>query len=459
MRLLLFPLCLWPVFAIAQPTPQEIRLPFSEGQCQVLENPVSTLLDSLYDRLAPGEERKLLLLSSTEERQRTESQLQSLSAKRADLVRNYFEFDRHESGRIHPVATPFEKKKPVKSKTTSNKAYRNFAQATPAIYTLLLYKPENSHTGYTSMAPPSLLGKRGETQHIEAERDFSTRQIYTFDPTQELVVSGSKGVQLRLKAGSLVQQNGAFPTCNEVTLILEEYLSLSDMLTGDLSTHSNGRMLQTGGMVYVMARCSDKEILKLKPGAGIEIYLPQPETFPEMRVFTGRSNPEVMDWKLSESGKADTYPLSTATVPALTPDPEELPTDEESDGDESAIDGYVLRSTTLGWINCDKFYDIPNATQLLAAHESKDTLCYRLIFPTLNSILPGYLYSPGPVVKFDQIPAGEEAIVVAYRVSADKKKAWFGATSLVTGEIHKAQLQLREIPYASLPEEFKRLLD
>ncbi|WP_375561169.1 hypothetical protein ACE193_01025 [Bernardetia sp. OM2101] len=72
--------------------------------------------------------------------------------------------------------------------------------------------------------------------------------------------------------------------------------------------------------------------------------------------------------------------------------------------DESKITSYVLKTKQMGWINCDRFYGIPEErkTDLIVKTQTTTTL----IFNRINAVMKSNYHSKG--VQFAKIPKGEK---------------------------------------------------
>src|ERR1700761_2508531 len=74
------------------------------------------------------------------------------------------------------------------------------------------------------------------------------------------VLKSPKGAVLRIAKNSF-----DVPANTTIKLELKEAYSMQDILLAGLSTTSNGKLLKSGGMIYINATTNDKAVNFLKP--------------------------------------------------------------------------------------------------------------------------------------------------------------------------------------------------
>ncbi len=124
--------------------------------------------------------------------------------------------------------------------------------------------------------------------------------------TEKMIVTGEQGTELTFPAGAFDVPNGG-----KVAIQLKEVFLVSDMLTQNLSTHSDDNILASGGMIYVTSTYNGQRI---SPSKNYIIRIPRNEKTPDrtivdtttnpMQLFAGvRTNNGQLNWKL----KSDQY--------------------------------------------------------------------------------------------------------------------------------------------------------
>src|SRR5690606_1991447 len=95
---------------------------------------------------------------------------------------------------------------------------------------------------------------------------------------------------------SLVSEKTGREVTGMVKFSVTEYYKISDMLLSNLSTTSNGQLLETGGMVHITATSNNEE-LKLNNGQSIEINFPTKQKENDMQLFSGSwENENNINW-------------------------------------------------------------------------------------------------------------------------------------------------------------------
>lgn len=126
--------------------------------------------------------------------------------------------------------------------------------------------------------------------------NFDTLQI---DNTKDTLVLGPKGTGLFFEKGSFELPNGTIPK-GKISIQLKECYSNSDIVRENLSTTSSGKLLETRGMINVLA-FSDNQELKLKQGKKFIIHFPKDSSDrkKQMNLFYANNNGnDAIDWKL-----------------------------------------------------------------------------------------------------------------------------------------------------------------
>lgn len=123
-------------------------------------------------------------------------------------------------------------------------------------------------------------------------------QSFSFDASEDKTIVGKEGTKITIAANSLVSEKTGKPVSGKVCLKLTEYYKISDMLIANLSTTSDGKLLETGGMINVEAYANGEK-LKLKDGAAADVVFPTRKKDDEMKLFNGVIGKNgVINWKI-----------------------------------------------------------------------------------------------------------------------------------------------------------------
>lgn len=126
--------------------------------------------------------------------------------------------------------------------------------------------------------------------------------IIQIDNSKDTLIFGSQGTGLYFEKNSFVLSDGSYPK-GEISIQLKECYSNSDMIREGLSTTSNGKLLETRGMINVLAYSNDQE-LKLKDGKKFIIHFPKDssDSKQQMNLFYGNDNGTTgLDWELDSN--------------------------------------------------------------------------------------------------------------------------------------------------------------
>jgi TonB family protein len=122
-------------------------------------------------------------------------------------------------------------------------------------------------------------------------------QTFSFNTQKDSTFIGKEGTKITFPANALVDKNGK-PITGAVEIELTEYYSNFDILKANLSTTSNGKQLETGGMINVKAIQNGSEC-KLANGKSIAIEFASENAQKDgMQIFYGEKVEanNVMNW-------------------------------------------------------------------------------------------------------------------------------------------------------------------
>ena len=250
------------------------------------------------------------------------------------------------------------------------------------------------------------------------ERPFSANREYiqTFkcSPQKEIEIKGEKGTVVKIPPNAFVDSAGKVVK-SEVTIEMIEIYTKSDMILNHTQTMSDQRLLETGGMIYIVAISQNKQ-LALRKNVFYDIEFPTKKKQKDMRIFYGDTTNSNINWQLPVSAKEEMRSL-----------------DWESDAtyseNKKALNKYIFNSTKMGWINCDRFVDNVATTDLIV--NTNDTLeaTFCLVFKDINSVMNASIRDGG--IKFRNVPIGQTVNLIAFK---KKDKEIFYASKTLTIE-------------------------
>ena len=186
--------------------------------------------------------------------------------------------------------------KTTASKTLIDSSEVNAVETTPEVemeYTSTTIHEKFGSATYTN----SKLKKRAQNIRIDVQNDT--------------IITCKEGTVLHIKKGSFINSNTGNIVTGDIELSVTEYYNLSDILMANLSTVSNGKQLETGGMLYIEAKQGVTQ-LELRAETPMEISFPTQNKKTGMQLFSGEWDEQNINWKLEniEELEAIVIPIS-----------------------------------------------------------------------------------------------------------------------------------------------------
>jgi hypothetical protein len=166
-----------------------------------------------------------------------------------------------------------------------------------------------------------------ELDNIESVSDIIStlkveNQSFMINPKLDTVIYGKKGTGIYLPANCFESTNGDVIKGN-IEIEIKECYSIADFIGESLTTVSNGKLLETGGMLNISAKSNDEE-LQIKKGSSYAIYFPKNGEQIDMGTFYGTQDEKgdvtwVPDYQYdSNSSTSDTIANGNASLNNLS---------------------------------------------------------------------------------------------------------------------------------------------
>lgn len=230
------------------------------------------------------------------------------------------------------------------------------------------------------------------------DNESSAIQTFTIDAATAQTFEGTNGVKVFMPANAFVYSNGTTVTGN-VTIQLNEVLTVSEMVKQGKTTASNGEVLVSGGQLNITAT-QNGNMLLLSPGYALNVSVPVTSPDPQMALFTGTQNSSGdVDWI---SASMDTAQQDSIII-----------TQDSSGGTWYNFD---FDNDSLGWINCDYFWNTGQSQTTITASldtmfNSSNTACF-LVFSSINSVLSMYSSNVAGNFTTSNIPINQSVTFV-----------------------------------------------
>ncbi len=128
------------------------------------------------------------------------------------------------------------------------------------------------------------LNEKGEASWSSADKHLES-QIFKIDPQRDTIIETEHGIIFQVKAGTFLNKFGE-TVKNTVDLEVKEAMTAADVMKAGLSTTSDGKLLETGGMFYINGR-DGNEILDIDRSKPINVNVPS-NTNKKMSLFDGQ---------------------------------------------------------------------------------------------------------------------------------------------------------------------------
>lgn len=255
-------------------------------------------------------------------------------------------------------------------------------------------------------------------------------QTFTIDASVWTQVTGARGTRVYIPGGTFQNASGT-PVTGTVEIRMVEILDLTDVILMNKPTVSNGELLTTGGELKIDAYQGGQK-LGLTPGANVSFMVPTATPDANMGLFLGTPDPQLdVNWVPSDSlGVTDSVTVVGDTTGA---------------GGWSDYYWFDITGDSLGWINCDYFYNDPNPKTTLSvipnsSHDETNTNVW-IYVSSANSVAPLWWDAADSFNSYDSsIPEGLNVTIVAISEISGQYYSAFVPISVVTNHIENITL-------------------
>ncbi len=245
------------------------------------------------------------------------------------------------------------------------------------------------------------------------------------------------------------------------------------MIFNNVTTVSNGRPLESSGMIHLTATSAGK-VVKLKAGVSYDIHFPSMVSKADMLLFEGVEGARGINWVVAEPPIEDTiivqrevtrmlgYGAVETTVSLMQivgNDTLLLPYDStlqvntivrdtissfdftSLDTTDTAynnqIDYFIFKSTKFGWINCDRFFSENDLVDFTVNMDSINSPLAYVVLAAYNSVLPVYKNNINL-----RLPNNTTATIIA--IDSKNDKLYFGEEKVKIVDGQKVKVSLSE---------------
>ena len=285
----------------------------------------------------------------------------------------------------------------------------------------------------------------------------TTPQIAQFHSDSSYTLVGKQGTHIFIPSQSFEYENGT-PVNGDIYFQLKEAYSKSEMIFNGLTTMSDRLLLESFGMIHLSATDLKGQEVKLKDDKRIKISFSEVTLSAGPQLFNGNELGTRINWKLASK---DTITLTSDVIIPLeygedlvivtkisivggdTIFQSESMPEQLSDSAAPSLflnnDSLIFESSQLGWINCDRFLEVLEKTNLIASTKRIYNADAYLVFKNISSIMPVNLYHEGNL-HFDNIPKDEEVTLLV--IGKDGATNYFFSQELTTGSVEHIDIDL-----------------
>lgn len=168
-------------------------------------------------------------------------------------------------------------------------------------------------------APQELpeLNEEGNKLWSDADK-YLPLQSFEINTDKDTVIETTDGIVIAIPANSFLDANGKTAT-GTIDLEVKEAIHSDEIMKAGLSTRSDGKLLETGGMFYVNARQNNAS-LKIDPKNALYAEIPTNEVKPGMQLFQGKRMADgTINWVNPKPIQKDLIPVDILSLDFYPP--------------------------------------------------------------------------------------------------------------------------------------------
>ena len=290
--------------------------------------------------------------------------------------------------------------------------------------------------------PKSLLTASGEVT-----LDENSKQCFDFNPSLDETIVTASGNTFYFPKNAFTPEEGVTIKNKTINICIWEFASKKSLVYAGLTTEANGKMLETGGSFFIMATYNGEK-LNLKQGESYTVEIPFKKSHPDMFTYYGNKKDGIINWTVDKNSAVLVNETNNFADNEIDNEVEMIESDNDDEYEETetekALDFYDMTAGKLGWINCDRFYQVKEKSLLTVRLKSTEDMIVRLVFRDINSVTAAYANSNHKdQYESSDMPTGEKVLLLAYAVKDEN--AVFGYKEIVIGENSIEKIALTDL--------------
>ncbi|MEI6817661.1 MAG: OmpA family protein [Bacteroidota bacterium] len=225
-------------------------------------------------------------------------------------------------------------------------------------------------------------------------------QFHTIQAIRDNTFKLREGTKITIPKNAFKLSDGSVYT-GALELEMAEFYKRSDMIKNKLATTSDRQLLESAGMFYINPSDGNKVQVHFDAAATMTVQFAGIRK-DSMDVFIGDLSDGKLNW-------IPYVPKSVQTVPEIN-----------SSTNINKLNEVTFKGGQFGWINCDKFLKFNQKTGLYVNVNDTTDLSICLGFKKYNSLMDYGNRNQGVNYTFYNVPIGEEATIIAFKMVGDK---------------------------------------
>ncbi|MBX2905986.1 MAG: hypothetical protein KF744_08115 [Taibaiella sp.] len=271
-------------------------------------------------------------------------------------------------------------------------------------------------------------------------------QIFEVSPAKPQKLIGNQGTTIYVVPDDLVTEDGEAVKAS-ISMELKELTNQNQLLKNSAPTVSNGKMLISGGAYFLNLKSGGKQ-LKLKEGRSMAVEFPRLTNMSMSLFYGNRDSLGTLNWAPTQQEftskptkqKADKIDRDKA-VSDIDAIMEYADSDDGQPLNKEQLEAMELevRNVSIerelyqrvelkqfGWINCDRFLEVSNKTNLKYSFRDVDSVrsvTIYLVFKDINSLMQNFYFTMNPsgtYPGFENIPVGADVRLIAFMVKNER---------------------------------------
>jgi hypothetical protein len=232
-------------------------------------------------------------------------------------------------------------------------------------------------------------------------------QSFTVNSSQYQTIKGTNGTVVKFAPNTFVTPSGQAVTGN-LKVELLEVLDKSSMILNGVATESNGQMIISGGELKLTVSQNGENLVVANGFNGPEVYVPTNQSDPNMDLFVGSEDADGdVTWTITDS-----LNINSTTGDSLNF------SDSSVVWDYPAYYYFDFNTPSLGWINCDFFWDNPDTKITINAEASEakfnvENTVFYIVYDNYNSVGQMSDYDDDGIFSQTEIPVNLDITIVA----------------------------------------------